>query len=604
MTTALNVGDHKVSATQLNYFYIDAINQYCNEYSSYLSYLLDTTAPLDEQVIDKTTGKTWADNFVEMAINQAKNTYALYDAAKAAGYELPEDEAKAMKELYDSMYGYAEDKGYSSPTKYLQSIYGNGASEKSYKEYYEVTTLASSYYNHYSTTLKDSYKPADLRAFEKDKEYQYNSYTYASYYLNLDKFKEGGTKDEEGNVSYTQAELEAAQKALKEAAEKLANADNNTVEKLNAAIAELEKSLEESTKEEAKKEETDVTEPEATEPEATEPEASEEPTDASEPAPSEEPTEASEEIAEPEAQAEEDEVETTEASEEPTEPSDEPTDPSDASTEPSEDTTDATEPSEDKEEDDKDEDDDKKEDTKKYSTATENKDVLYSKVSSVMQEWLRDSARKDGDITFLAYETSTTNSEGEEVKSLKGYYIVLFQSVNDNNYALANVRHILVAFEGGTTNSSTGQTTYSDAEKATAKEAAEKLLEEWKKGDATEDSFAALANKESDDGDGTTGGLYEDVYPGQMVTNFNDWCFDESRKPNDTGIVESTYGYHVMFYVGDSETLYRDYMVTNDKLTEEMEAWQTALNDAMTVEQKNTKYINRSLIIDGSSVYA
>ena len=221
-----------------------------------------------------------------------------------------------------------------------------------------------------------------------------------------------------------------------------------------------------------------------------------------------------------------------------------------------------------------------------------------------MQEWLRDSARKDGDITFLAYETSTTNSEGEEVKSLKGYYIVLFQSVNDNNYALANVRHILVAFEGGTTNSSTGQTTYSDAEKATAKEAAEKLLEEWKKGDATEDSFAALANKESDDGDGTTGGLYEDVYPGQMVTNFNDWCFDESRKPNDTGIVESTYGYHVMFYVGDSETLYRDYMVTNDKLTEEMEAWQTALNDAMTVEQKNTKYINRSLIIDGSSVYA
>ena len=252
MTTALNVGDHKVSATQLNYFYIDAINQYCNEYSSYLSYLLDTTAPLDEQVIDKTTGKTWADNFVEMAINQAKNTYALYDAAKAAGYELPEDEAKAMKELYDSMDGYAEDKGYSSPTKYLQSIYGNGASEKSYKEYYEVTTLASSYYNHYSTTLKDSYKPADLRAFEKDKEYQYNSYTYASYYLNLDKFKEGGTKDEEGNVSYTQAELEAAQKALKEAAEKLANADNNTVEKLNAAIAELEKSLEESTKEEAK----------------------------------------------------------------------------------------------------------------------------------------------------------------------------------------------------------------------------------------------------------------------------------------------------------------------------------------------------------------
>ena len=54
-------------------------------------------------------------------------------------------------------------------------------------------------------------------------------------------------------------------------------------------------------------------------------------------------------------------------------------------------------------------------------------------------------------------------------------------------------------------------------------------------GDATEDSFAALANEKSDDGNGTTGGLYENVYPGQMVSSFNDWCFDESRQTGNTG---------------------------------------------------------------------
>ena len=612
MTTAVEVGDYKISATELNYFYIDAINQYCNEYSSYLSYLLDTSTPLSEQVIDQTTGKTLADNFVESAINQAKNTYALYDAAKAAGYELPEDEAKAMKELYDSMDGYAKDKGYRNATKYLQSIYGKGASEKSYKAYYEVTALASSYYSAHSKELKDSYKPADLRAFEAEKEYEYNSYSYASFYLNLDKFKEGGTKDEEGNVSYTQAELEAAQKALKEAAEKLANADNNTVEKLNAAIAELEKAMEESKEDDDKKEEdkkeedkTDPTTPETTPSESTDP--SEEPTDASEPEASVDSSEPSAEADEPEAQTDESETEPTDPSDEPTDPSDEPTDPSDEPTDPSEESagaseepTDASKPSEDDKEDDKDDD---KEDDKKYSTATENEDVLYSKISSVMQEWIRDSARKNGDIEAIPYETSTTDADGKEVKTLKGYYIVLFKSVNDNNYALANVRHILVAFEGGTKDSS-GNVTYSSTEKETAKKQAEALLEQWKKGDANEDSFAALANKESDDGDGTTGGLYEDVYPGQMVTNFNDWCFDEARKPGDTGIVETEYGYHVMFYSKDSEEIYRDYMITADKLTEDMEAWQKTLNDGISCKEKNTKYINRDLIIDGSSVYA
>ena len=322
-TTSVKVGDHKLTATELNYFYIDAINQYCNEYSSYLNYLLDVTAPLSDQVIDKTTGKTWADNFVEMAMNQAKNTYALYDIAKSKGYELPADEAKAMQDLYDSMDDYAENKGYRNASKYLQSIYGKSANEKSYKKYYEVTTIASSYYAHYSKTLKESYKPADLRAFEANKEYEYNSYSYASFYLNLDKFKEGGKKDDKGNMTYTQAEIEAAEKALKEAAEKLANADNNTVEKLNAAIAEWEKAMADK-KEDSKKEET-----------------TKDPTTSTAPSTPTESTGA----AESESQA-------------PTDPSAEataPTDPSEGSTAPSESTTEPSKPATDKEDDKKEE---------------------------------------------------------------------------------------------------------------------------------------------------------------------------------------------------------------------------------------------------------
>ena len=57
---------------------------------------------------------------------------------------------------------------------------------------------------------------------------------------------------------------------------------------------------------------------------------------------------------------------------------------------------------------------------------------------------------------------------------MKGYYVVLFQGVNDNTYALKDVRHILVSYEGGTTDDN-GSTTYSDEEKNAAKEKAEAI---------------------------------------------------------------------------------------------------------------------------------
>ena len=41
-----------------------------------------------------------------------------------------------------------------------------------------------------------------------------------------------------------------------------------------------------------------------------------------------------------------------------------------------------------------------------------------------------------------------------------------------------------------------------------------------------------------------------------MVDTFNDWCFDASRQPGDTGIVKTTYGYHVMYFVGKTGTFY------------------------------------------------
>ena len=221
-----------------------------------------------------------------------------------------------------------------------------------------------------------------------------------------------------------------------------------------------------------------------------------------------------------------------------------------------------------------------------------------SYIASFIHDWVTDASRKAGDLTYIP---STTTAEDGTVTT-NGYYVVYFIERNDNEVPMQNVRHILAAFEGGTTDTD-GNVTYSDDEKAAAKAEAEAILADWQNGEATEDSFAALANEKSDDGDGTTGGLYEDIYPGQMVTAFNDWCFDASRKAGDTGIVETEYGYHVMYYVSATDYTYREYMIENTLLSEDVQAWHDALVENVTVTAKNYDYVPTGMVISPTTGY-
>ena len=80
---------------------------------------------------------------------------------------------------------------------------------------------------------------------------------------------------------------------------------------------------------------------------------------------------------------------------------------------------------------------------------------------------------------YIKYASHETDENGNTVEEISGYYVVMFSSSTDNNFTMSNVRHILASFEGGTTDSTTGVTTYTDAEKDAAraklKEAAELL---------------------------------------------------------------------------------------------------------------------------------
>ncbi len=146
------------------------------------------------------------------------------------------------------------------------------------------------------------------------------------------------------------------------------------------------------------------------------------------------------------------------------------------------------------------------------------------------------------------------------------YYVYMLTSepVRDDSKTV-NVRHILFSL-----NPSSGEESRTMDE---CRQLAEDCLEEWKNGEATEDSFAALATEKTDDtGSASTGGLYENVYIGQMVASFEEWCFDENRKPGDTGIVESDYGVHVMYFVSDDEPTWK-LNAASDLKSERYEEW-------------------------------
>lgn len=229
------------------------------------------------------------------------------------------------------------------------------------------------------------------------------------------------------------------------------------------------------------------------------------------------------------------------------------------------------------------------------STPYVNNDYRY--INPDVAQWLSDASRKEGDKTVIANTSVRTDAEGNETTVTTGYTVVFYLNRNDNTDLLPDVRHILVGFEGGTQNEQ-GQTVYSDEEKAAAKEKAEALLKQFTEGEATEEAFAALAAENSTDpGSKDNGGLYENIYPGQMVPAFNDWCFQADRKAGDTGIVETSYGYHVMYYCGEGTLSYRDMQLTQELTSRDMDTWYHDLIDSAVTEDGDTSRIRTDLVL-------
>lgn len=144
---------------------------------------------------------------------------------------------------------------------------------------------------------------------------------------------------------------------------------------------------------------------------------------------------------------------------------------------------------------------------------------LYA--SGTVIDWVKDPARKKGDVEVLEISTN--------------YSVMYFVDRYLDESPSVDIRHILLRSD--------------ETNDAEIKQQAEDLLQQWKDGEATEDSFADLARQHSADGNASSGGIYTGVNADtNFVEPFKNWCLDESRRAGDTGIVKTDYGYHIMYF--------------------------------------------------------
>lgn len=230
------------------------------------------------------------------------------------------------------------------------------------------------------------------------------------------------------------------------------------------------------------------------------------------------------------------------------------------------------------------------------------KSTVSSNVSDDAATWLFETnddgayIRQAGDMTYFVSDDEST--------------VYIFYATGTpyrNETKNASVRHILVQFPEETEATSeeavSGEAeTVEDTEvsadvKAECYSEAESILADYESyiaenlnGEADEEYFGELASNLSDDtGSASDGGLIEDLAnDGSYVKAFEDWVFSEGdfageeRTPGSTAIIETEYGYHIMYYVSEDENAEWYQTILDDLVSEEWDSEQTLFEESFT----------------------
>lgn len=202
----------------------------------------------------------------------------------------------------------------------------------------------------------------------------------------------------------------------------------------------------------------------------------------------------------------------------------------------------------------------------------------------------------DEALVWLFDENTKVNDVATFAEPDEGV-VYIFMKLTEPDYdksEVYSVRHILIQPETDAAEDGEEAAEPTKEQWNAAKEKADKVLKEYNNGEKTEVAFAQLAEKYSSDTGSTSagmqsyGGIYSGVPLGQMVPEFESWATDKSRKYGDVDIVKSQIGYHIMFFIEDTESYL--FELDSDALAEKQENELSAAKVKVhKLAMKNTK---------------
>ena len=177
---------------------------YGEEMAGYYGLLPSSGTPFASQIYDASTGETWADFFVDYTMSRLAELVKLNDAAKTAGFTLPEEDRQEISQSIESMVVEASMLQYASLDAYLQYRFSPSINEAAFRKIMEFVYTASAY----SEFMLDSftYTPERLTEYYSENSDMLDIYRFRSFQVVIPDVHE----DDYDTTEEYEAALEAA----------------------------------------------------------------------------------------------------------------------------------------------------------------------------------------------------------------------------------------------------------------------------------------------------------------------------------------------------------------------------------------------------------
>ncbi len=554
LSTYAYTEDFHLSGSQMVYLFNTLYSDFVSDNSSYISYFLDSSQSLKKQesIYTDEDGNTmtWFEVFANQTKSQAEQIMVLCQMAKSEGLDtLTEEEEDAIQSQIDSLSAAATQYGYTLKS-YVKAMYGAGVTPDDIVTVMRYQTIAANYYDTMYERLEDAISAEDVEKYFNEHKKDFQKVDYLKYIISVAKASVSADAEES-----KKQEAEDKYKEAKELADKYAAKFEavTTVEEFKTVL--LDYLFEDLFEDEFESEFTTAFKGFKPNEILTEEQKAEFKTETL--------NKLREELNKFDLLGEnEEEKEETEEDKEDNKEEDK---------------------EEDKEEEEKTDEEKLAEKTEKAKTDVYNGllETFQTKLASSYieagtyteddeySEWLFNDERKDSDKKVEKKE-----NDGKTTYTVTSTFVV--KAAYKQTDTTKNVGHILFTKDK-----------YETLDKA--KEEADKILAEYLAGELTKEAFEKLGEEHTED----SNVFYENVTPGQMVTEFNDWIYDDDRKAGDTGVVKTTYGYHVMFFEGEGLELW--YLeVLNTMVAENYSEWYKAAVEStgVVINEKNINDIN------------